>query len=172
MDEDPGESEVCFASASVATKSTKTHKNDFFVSFVVHIGRVSVSYVKERRRAEYRLPRAFQTLPSGRWWRDAAPAILECARQAVFRATPLSSVWPHIQPLATASRSKVSTLSGRGRRFQFFDFDSDFDPDFDNCHDPVACGAAGTPLPCPMLRADTDCFLPVACGPPGTAGPT
>ena len=100
--------------------------------------------MKERRSAEYRLPRALQTLPPGRWGRDAAPAILECARQAVFRATPLSSVARHIQPLATASRCRMSTLPGRGRRFRFFDFDSDSDPDSDHCHchDPVACGAA------------------------------
>jgi hypothetical protein len=53
----------------------------------------------------------------------------------------------------------MSTLSGRVRRFRFFDFDfdSDSDPDFDDCHDPVACGAAGTPLPDASRRPD--CYL-------------
>jgi len=48
-------------------------------------GRISCG--RERRRAGYRLPRALQTLPPGRWWRDAAPAILECGGKR--SATPL-----------------------------------------------------------------------------------
>ena len=62
-----------------------------------------------------------------------------------------------LRPLATASSSRMSTLSGRVRSFRFFDFDSDSDPDFDDCHDPVACGAAGTPLPDASRRPD--CYL-------------
>jgi hypothetical protein len=55
--------------------------------------------------------------------------------------------------------SRMSTLSGRVRRFRFFDFDSDSDPDFDDCHDPVACGSPPDSRNAPK-RCQTTSFPP------------